>query len=120
MATKPNSKPKSKQPGLANDDVGEQNRLDLWRSMLEVRQVEKRAQDLFLQNLIKGTTHLSIGQEAIAAGFGVSMKEGDYARLEWNHEYDGSMPSRPLRLVAKITKAEALKLLKKAIKSGDK
>ena len=78
LATKPNSKPKSKQPDLANDDVGEQNRLDLWRSMLEVRQVEKRAQDLFLQNLIKGTTHLSIGQEAIAAGFGVSMKEGDY------------------------------------------
>ena len=78
MATKPNSKPKSKQPDLANDDVGEQNRLNLWRSMLEVRQVEKRAQDLFLQNLIKGTTHLAIGQEAIAAGFGVSMKEGDY------------------------------------------
>lgn len=68
----------TKQPDLANDDVGEKNRLDLWRSMLVVRHVEKRAQDLFLQNLIKGTTHLSVGQEAVAAGFGVAMKEGDY------------------------------------------
>ena len=69
---------KTTTPDLANDDVGEENRLQLWRKMLEVRHVEKRAQDLFLQNLIKGTTHLSVGQEAIAAGFGVAMKEGDY------------------------------------------
>ncbi len=69
---------KTTKPDLANDDVGEQNRLSLWRKMLVRRHVEKRAQDLFLQNLIKGTTHLSVGQEAIAAGFGVAMKEGDY------------------------------------------
>ena len=30
----------------------------------------KRAYDLFLQNLVKGTTHLSLGMEAIATGFG--------------------------------------------------
>jgi len=47
-----------------------------------------------------------------------SMKDGDYARLEWTHEYDGSMPSRPVRLVKKIGKAEALALLKKARKPG--
>jgi hypothetical protein len=47
-----------------------------------------------------------------------SMKDGDYARLEWNHEYDGSMPSRPVRLVKKIGKAEALALLEKARKPG--
>ena len=40
--------------------------------------MEKRAYDLFLQNLVKGTSHLAIGQEAIAAGFGVAMKKGDY------------------------------------------
>ncbi len=74
MATKATTE----KPDLANDDVGEANRLELWRSMLVARHVEKRAQDLFLQNLIKGTTHLSIGQEAISAGFGVAMKPGDY------------------------------------------
>ena len=51
--------------------LGHDIRLELYRSQLELRYCEKRAYDLFLQNLIKGTSHLSLGQEAIAAGFGV-------------------------------------------------
>lgn len=43
--------------------------LALYRSMVEMRTFEKRAYDLFLQLLVKGTTHLGTGQEAIAAGF---------------------------------------------------
>lgn len=62
----------------ANDDIGEEKRLELWRLQLEVRHVEQRAYDLFLQNLIKGTSHLALGQEAIAAGFAGAMKQGDY------------------------------------------
>jgi pyruvate dehydrogenase E1 component alpha subunit len=31
-----------------------------------------------MENLIKGTSHLALGQEAIAAGFGVAMREDDY------------------------------------------
>ena len=58
----------------ANDEIDAATRLALYRSQFEIRAVEKRAYDLFLQNLIKGTSHLAIGQEAIAAGFGVSMK----------------------------------------------
>lgn len=60
-----------------NDDIGEDMRLKLYRSQLEIRQAEQRAYDLFLQNLVKGTSHLSLGQEAIAAGFGCAMKQGD-------------------------------------------
>jgi pyruvate dehydrogenase E1 component alpha subunit len=63
---------------LANDDIGEATRLLLYRRQLEVRTLEKRAHDLFLQNLIKGTSHLSLGQEAIAAGFAVAMRADDY------------------------------------------
>ncbi len=63
---------------LANDDIGEDNRLKLWRSQIEIRHLEKRVHDLFLQNLVRGTVHLSLGQEAIAAGFAVAMKDGDY------------------------------------------
>ena len=54
-------------------------RLALFRSQYEIRLVEKRAYDLFLQNLIKGTSHLAIGQEAIAAAFGTAMKPGDWS-----------------------------------------
>ena len=63
---------------ITNDDIGESNRLALWEMMLKLRLVEKKAYDLFLQNLIKGTSHLALGQEAIAGAFGVSLQEGDY------------------------------------------
>jgi len=61
----------------ANDDIGEATRLRLFRTQFELREAEQRAFDLFLQNLVKGTSHLSLGQEAIAAGFAVAMKPGD-------------------------------------------
>ena len=61
-----------------NDDIGESTRLALFRRQLEVRHLEKRAHDLFLQNLVKGTSHLSLGQEAIAAAFGVAMRPDDW------------------------------------------
>jgi TPP-dependent pyruvate/acetoin dehydrogenase alpha subunit len=61
----------------ANDDIGESTRLRLFRTQFELREAEQRAYDLFLQNLVKGTSHLSLGQEAIAAGFAVAMKPGD-------------------------------------------
>jgi TPP-dependent pyruvate/acetoin dehydrogenase alpha subunit len=63
-------------PGI-NDDIGEELRLRLYRTQFELREAEQRAFDLFLQNLVKGTSHLSLGQEAIATGFAVAMKPGD-------------------------------------------
>src|SRR5246500_2168206 len=62
---------------VRNDDIGEQQRLGLYRMQVEIRESEQRAFDLFLQNLVKGTSHLSLGQEAIAAGFGCAMRQGD-------------------------------------------
>lgn len=53
-------------------------RLALFRMMVEMRVFEKRAYDLFMQSLVKGTSHLSLGQEAIAAGFGAAMRPDDY------------------------------------------
>jgi acetoin:2,6-dichlorophenolindophenol oxidoreductase subunit alpha len=61
----------------ANDDIGEATRLELYRSQVNLREAEQRAYDLFLQNLVKGTSHLSLGQEAVAAGFATAMKKGD-------------------------------------------
>jgi acetoin:2,6-dichlorophenolindophenol oxidoreductase subunit alpha len=63
--------------GGENDDLGEAKRLQLYRSQVRIRDAEQRAFDLFLQNLVKGTSHLSLGQEAIAAGFGCAMLKGD-------------------------------------------
>ncbi|HEX5671689.1 MAG TPA: thiamine pyrophosphate-dependent dehydrogenase E1 component subunit alpha [Acidimicrobiia bacterium] len=63
---------------LENADIDLDVRLGMYRKLHELRQFGKRAHDLFLQNLVKGTTHLSLGMEAIAAGFGAAMKTGDY------------------------------------------
>ena len=80
MATvKDRAQPKSGS-GL-NDDIGEQKRLALYRSQVRLREAEQRAYDLFLQNLVKGTSHLSLGQEAIAAGFAEAMQKGDLCVL---------------------------------------
>src|SRR4051795_11556203 len=60
-----------------NDDIGEELRLTMYRMQVEIRESEQRAFDLFLQNLVKGTSHLSLGQEAVATGFAAAMKPGD-------------------------------------------
>jgi pyruvate dehydrogenase E1 component alpha subunit len=59
--------------------VGLETRLALYETMYRIRTFEKRAYDLFLSGLVKGTSHLSLGQEAIAAGFGEAMREDDWS-----------------------------------------
>src|SRR5437868_7450168 len=64
-------------PAAINDDIGEEKRLTLYRLQFVIREAEQRAYDLFLQNLVKGTSHLSLGQEAVATGFAAAMEPGD-------------------------------------------
>ena len=52
-------------------------RLSMYRMMQEARLFERRAQDLFLEGLVKGTSHLALGQEAIAAGFAAALQPDD-------------------------------------------
>lgn len=66
------------EPALSSESIPVPTRLALYRSMLELRYCEKRAYDLFLQNLIKGTSHLALGHEAIASGFALAMRKDDY------------------------------------------
>ncbi len=56
-----------------------ETRLELYRMMYRIRSFEKRAYDLFLSGLVKGTSHLSLGQEAVAAGFGLAMHHDDWS-----------------------------------------
>jgi acetoin:2,6-dichlorophenolindophenol oxidoreductase subunit alpha len=64
----------------ANEDlpIPLATRLAIYRMQQEIRQFEKRAYDLFMQNLVKGTSHLSLGQEAVAAGVAAAMRDDDY------------------------------------------
>jgi pyruvate dehydrogenase E1 component alpha subunit len=76
MATAKDRAQASAGSGL-NDDIGEAKRLEMYRTQVTIREAEQRAFDLFLQNLVKGTSHLSLGQEAVAAGFAGAMRKGD-------------------------------------------
>src|SRR5437016_590947 len=76
MAKKPARTLDAPQRGI-NDDIGEEKRLTMYRLQVVIRESEQRAFDLFLQNLVKGTSHLSLGQEAVAAGFAAAMQPGD-------------------------------------------
>jgi pyruvate dehydrogenase E1 component alpha subunit len=49
----------------------------MYRMMVEARLFERRVHDLFLQGLVKGTSHLALGQEAVAAGFAAALGPED-------------------------------------------
>ncbi|MDG9708649.1 thiamine pyrophosphate-dependent dehydrogenase E1 component subunit alpha [Streptomyces sp. DH10] len=52
--------------------------LACYERMAVIRRTEKAAHDLFLQGLVKGTTHLAAGQEAIAVGASAALRPDDY------------------------------------------
>jgi pyruvate dehydrogenase E1 component alpha subunit len=71
--------PRPVDPAMGSADIDTDTRLAMYRRLQELRQFGKRAHDLFLQNLVKGTTHLSLGMEAVATGFGTAMRPDDYS-----------------------------------------
>jgi acetoin:2,6-dichlorophenolindophenol oxidoreductase subunit alpha len=52
--------------------------LDWYEEMAVIRGVEKAAHDLFLRGLVKGTTHLAAGHEAVAVGASAALRPDDY------------------------------------------
>jgi len=52
--------------------------LDLYEQMAVIRHTEQAAHDLFLRGLVKGTTHLAAGQEAVAVGASAALRPDDY------------------------------------------
>lgn len=81
------------------EPLAEAVKLRLFRQMVRMRVFEKRAYDLFLQGLVKGTSHLSLGQEAIAAGFGVAMRPDDWTFATYRghaHTLARGVPMAPI------------------------
>ena len=73
--------------------------LALYRVMQECRLLETRAQELFFEGLVRGTTHLGIGQEAVAAGFAGAMRPDDYTFCTYrghNHNIARGVPMAPI------------------------
>jgi TPP-dependent pyruvate/acetoin dehydrogenase alpha subunit len=62
---------------MADTDEGTEL-LDLYEQMVVIRRTEQAAHDLFLSGLVKGTTHLAAGHEAIAVGASAALRPDDY------------------------------------------
>jgi TPP-dependent pyruvate/acetoin dehydrogenase alpha subunit len=58
--------------------IGADELLALYEQMAVIRGTEKAAHDLFLAGLVKGTTHLAAGHEAVAVGASAALRPDDY------------------------------------------
>ena len=65
-------------PTPAPVEVSAEELLQLHQRMALIRRTEKAAHDLFLSGLVKGTTHLAAGHEAIAVGASAALRPDDY------------------------------------------
>ena len=82
-------------------DLGQ--RIGLYRMMVEARLFEELAYRMFLEGLVKGTSHLSIGQEAIAAAFAAAMQPGDLTFCTYRgHIHTLLRGAPPSRLMAEL------------------
>jgi TPP-dependent pyruvate/acetoin dehydrogenase alpha subunit len=61
----------------AGDAVSLDEQVDFLRAMLEIRHFEDECHQLFAQGLVRGSTHLGQGQEAVSVGACRALREGD-------------------------------------------
>lgn len=58
-------------------------RVAWYRRMLEIRAFEERVQELFMDGLVEGTTHLCQGQEAVSVGAIGALNADDYLTITY-------------------------------------
>jgi pyruvate dehydrogenase E1 component alpha subunit len=63
---------------MTDRDASRDELLVLYEQMAVIRRTEKAAHDLFMSGLVKGTTHLAAGHEAIAVGASAALRDDDY------------------------------------------
>jgi len=87
-----------------------QTMLRLYEQMAVIRAVEKAAYDLFMTGLVKGTTHLAAGQEAVAVGASAALHDDDYVVATYRgHHHAIARGATPFECLAELmSKASGL------------
>jgi acetoin:2,6-dichlorophenolindophenol oxidoreductase subunit alpha len=71
--------------------------------MAIIRQTEKAAYDLFMSGLVKGTTHLAAGHEAVAVGASAALREDDYVFATYRgHHHAIARGATPAECLAEL------------------
>jgi acetoin:2,6-dichlorophenolindophenol oxidoreductase subunit alpha len=60
-----------------------EKRVRWYEQMLEIRLFEEKVQELFMDGLIEGTTHLCQGQEAVPVGAVSALRDDDYMTITY-------------------------------------
>ena len=83
--------------------VSAEELLALYEEMALIRRTEKAAHDLFLAGLVKGTTHLAAGQEAVAVGASAALRPGDYVFATYRgHHHAMARGATPAECLAEL------------------
>jgi TPP-dependent pyruvate/acetoin dehydrogenase alpha subunit len=77
--------------------------LKWYEQMALIRQTEKAAYDLFMSGLVKGTTHLAAGHEAVAVGASAALREDDYVFATYRgHHHAIARGATPAECLAEL------------------
>jgi TPP-dependent pyruvate/acetoin dehydrogenase alpha subunit len=71
------------EPSAAAPQQAADERIAWYRRMLEIRAFEERVQELFMDGLVEGTTHLCQGQEAVCVGAVSALNADDYLTITY-------------------------------------
>ncbi|MBV9095015.1 MAG: thiamine pyrophosphate-dependent dehydrogenase E1 component subunit alpha [Streptosporangiaceae bacterium] len=83
--------------------IGRDELLTLYEQMEVIRRTEKAAHDLFLSGLVKGTTHLAAGHEAVAVGASAALQPGDYVFATYRgHHHAIARGAAPAECLAEL------------------
>jgi pyruvate dehydrogenase E1 component alpha subunit len=83
--------------------VDEGRLLEWYEQMAIIRQTEKAAYDLFMSGLVKGTTHLAAGHEAVAVGASAALRPDDYVFATYRgHHHAIARGATPAECLAEL------------------
>ncbi len=77
--------------------------LAAYEQMAVIRRTEKAAYDLFMAGLVKGTTHLAAGHEAVAVGASTALRDDDYVFATYRgHHHAIARGATPAECLAEL------------------
>jgi acetoin:2,6-dichlorophenolindophenol oxidoreductase subunit alpha len=83
--------------------IGADQLLSLYEQMAVIRNTEQAVQDAFLSGLVKGTTHLAAGQEAVAVGTSAALRPDDYVFATYRgHHHAMARGASPAECLAEL------------------
>lgn len=84
-------------------NLGKQRVIEMYKKMFEIRSFEERVFELYAENLVPGTIHLYVGEEAVAVGVCSNLRKDDYiTSTHRGHGHCIAKGADPKKIMAEI------------------